>query len=178
VLPAAQSHIAGERKRSRWSKARLSLVVPIGAIVAVAIVCVVVAVLTSAKRADEVSLNREQLLLQEAVVAKGMHMLRVLESAAATPKATAELRNGFDAQWADRRIGKWLQSFYTQDIVVIVDGNDRITYSLFRSPGDAVAGDLGAQIKSSLDLLRGRLDAVPEHAVAVNARQSPAAARR
>jgi len=33
VLPAAQSHIAGERKRSRWSKARLSLVVPIGAIV-------------------------------------------------------------------------------------------------------------------------------------------------
>jgi diguanylate cyclase len=174
VLPAAQSHIAGDRKRSRWSKARLSLVVPIGAIVAVAIVCVVIAVLTSAKHADEVSLNREQLLLQEAVVGKGTHLLRVLESAAATPKATAELRNAFDAQWADRRIGKWLQSFYSQDIVVIVDGNDRITYSLFRSPGDAVAGDLGAQIKSSLDLLRGRLDAVPEHAVAVNARQDPA----
>ena len=90
MLPAAQSHIAGERKRSRWSKARLSLVVPIGAIVAVAIVCVVVAVLTSAKRADEVSLNREQLLLQEAVVAKGTHLLRVLESAAATPQATRQ----------------------------------------------------------------------------------------
>jgi diguanylate cyclase (GGDEF)-like protein len=174
VLPAAQSHIAGERKRSRWNKARLSLVVPIGAIVAVAIVCVVIAVLTSAKRADEVSLNREQLLLQEAVAGKGMHSLRVLESAAATPQATAKLRNSFDPQWADRRIGKWLQSFYSQDIVVIVDGNDRITYSLFRSPGDAVAGDLGEQIKSSLDLLRGRLDAVPEHAVAVDARQDPA----
>ncbi len=63
MSPAAQSHIAGERKRSRWDKARLSLVLPIGAIVAVAIVCVVVAVLTSAKRADEVSLNREQQLL-------------------------------------------------------------------------------------------------------------------
>ena len=60
MLPAAHSHIAGERKRSRWNKARLSLVLPIGAIVAVAIVCVVIAVLTSAKRADEVSLNREQ----------------------------------------------------------------------------------------------------------------------
>ena len=174
MLPAAQSHIAGERKRSRWNRARLSLVVPIGAIVAVAIVCVVVVVLTSAKRADEVSLNREQLLLQEAVVLKGRHLLRVLESAAATPQATAKLRDAFDPQWADRRVGKWLQSYYSQDIVVIVDGSDRIKYSLFRSPGDAVAGDLGEQIKSSLDLLRGRLTAVPEQAFAVNARQDPA----
>jgi diguanylate cyclase (GGDEF)-like protein len=174
VLPAAQSQIAGGRKRSRWTKARLSLVLPIGGIVAVAIVCVVIAVLTSARRADEVSLNREQLLLQEAVVVKGTHLLRVLESAAATPQATAKLRNAFDPQWADRRVGKWLQSYYGLDIVVIVDGGDRIKYSLFRSPGDAVAGDLGEQIKSSLDLLRGRLDAVPEHAVAVNARQDPA----
>ena len=174
MLPAAHSHIAGERKRSRWNKARLSLVVPIGAIVAVAIVCVVIAVLTSAKRADEVSLNREQHLLQEAIAVKGRHVLRVLESAAATPQATANLRNDFDPQWADRRVGKWLQTYYSQDIVVIVDGGDQIKYSLFRSPGDAVAGDLGEQIKSSLDLLRGRLTAVPEHAVAVNARQDPA----
>jgi hypothetical protein len=34
---------------------RLSIVVPIGIIVAVAIVCVVVAVLSSARRADEVA---------------------------------------------------------------------------------------------------------------------------
>jgi sensor domain CHASE-containing protein len=174
VLPAAQSHIAGERKRSRWNRARLSLVVPIGGIVAVAIVCVVIAVLTSARRADEVSLNREQQLLQDSIVGKGAHLLRQVESAAATLQATAKLRDSFDAQWADRRIGKWLQNFYHQDVVVIVDGGDRIKYSLFRSPGDAVAGDLGKQIKTSLDLLRGRLDAVPEHAVAVDAKQDPA----
>ena len=53
------SNIAGERKRSRWKKARLSLLLPIGTIVAIAIVCVVVAVLTSAQRANEVSLTRE-----------------------------------------------------------------------------------------------------------------------
>jgi diguanylate cyclase (GGDEF)-like protein len=171
VLPTAHSHIAGERKRSRWAKARLSLLVPIGAIVAVAIVCVVIAVLTSARRADEVSLNREEFLLQEAIVGKGTHLVRQVESAAATLQATAKLRDAFDPQWADRRIGKWLQNFYRQDVVVIVDGKDRITYSLFRSPGDAVAGDLGEQIKASLDLLRGRLNAVPEYAVAVDARQ-------
>jgi diguanylate cyclase (GGDEF)-like protein len=171
VLPTAHSHIAGERKRSRWAKARLSLLVPIGAIVAVAIVCVVIAVLTSARRADEVSLNREQQLLQDSIIGKGGHLLREVESAAATLQATAKLRDSFDPQWADRRVGKWLQNFYRQDVVVIVDRNDRITYSLFRSPGDAVAGDLSEQIKASLDLLRGRLDAVPEHAVAVDARQ-------
>jgi diguanylate cyclase (GGDEF)-like protein len=174
VLPTAQSHIAGGRQRSRWDKARLSLVVPIGAIVAVAIVCVIIAVLTSARRADEVSLNREQQLLQDAIVGKGGHVLRELESAAATAQATAKLRNAFDAQWADRRVGRWLQNFYSQDLVVIVDGGDHIKYSSFRSPGDAMAGDLNEQIKSSLDLLRGRLTATPEHAVAVLARQDPA----
>jgi hypothetical protein len=93
VLPAAQSHIAGERKRSRWNRARLSLVVPIGGIVAVAIVCVVIAVLTSARRADEVSAGREQSLLETAIAGKGLRLLRELDSAAATERATKNIRN-------------------------------------------------------------------------------------
>ena len=103
MLPAAHSHIAGGRKRSRWEKARLSLVVPIGAIVAVAIVCVVVAVLTSAKRADEVSAGREQSLLETAIAGKGMRLLRELDSAAATERATSYIRNTYDSQWVSRR---------------------------------------------------------------------------
>ena len=76
---------------------------PIGVIVAVAIVCVVVAVLTSAQRADEVSLNREQQLLQEVIVTKGVFTLRQVESAAATAQATSHLRKTFDKPWADPR---------------------------------------------------------------------------
>ena len=53
-----------ERKSSRWDRVRLNLVVPIGVVVAVAIVCVIFAVLSSAQRADEVSqrlaVEREQ----------------------------------------------------------------------------------------------------------------------
>ena len=96
MLPAAHSHIAGERKRSRWTKARLSLLVPVGAIVVVAIVCVVVAVLTSARRADEVSAGREQSLLETAIAGKGMRLVRELESAAATERATNSIRNTYD----------------------------------------------------------------------------------
>ena len=52
--------VARARKRENgshtsWDRARSSVVVPIGVIVAVAIVCIVVAVLSSAQRADEVA---------------------------------------------------------------------------------------------------------------------------
>jgi diguanylate cyclase (GGDEF)-like protein len=174
VLPTAQSHNAAGRKRSRWEKARLSLVMPIGGIVAVAIVCVVVAVLTSARRADEVSLNHEQQLLQQAVTGKGVFVLRQLESAAATAQATAHLRNSYDQAWADRRVGKWLQSFFNQDVVIIVDGSDQIKYSLVRAPAEASPADLVAQFAPILDLLRGRLAAVPPHAVPLGNTIDPA----
>jgi diguanylate cyclase len=167
VLPSAQSPIAAGRKRSRWEKARLSLVMPIGVIVAVAIVCVVVAVLTSAQRADEVSLNHEQQLLQQAIAGKGVYVMRQVESAAATAQATNHLRKLFDRPWADRRVGKWLHSFYGHDITVIVDGSDQIQYSLVREPGDASADQLAAQFAPILDLLRGRLKAAPSHAMAL-----------
>jgi diguanylate cyclase (GGDEF)-like protein len=167
VLPSAQSQIAAGRKRSRWEKARLSLVMPIGVIVAVAIVCVVVAALTSAQRADEVSLNREQQLLQQAIAGKGVYVMRQVESAAATAQATAHLRKAFDRPWAERRVGRWLQSFYGHDITVIVDGSDQIEYSLVRGPGDVSADELAAQFAPILDLLRGRLKAAPPHAVAL-----------
>jgi len=173
VAPVAHSHIVGGRKRSRWEKARLSLVLPIGAIVAVAIVCVVVAVLTSARRADEVSAGREQSLLETAIAGKGMRLLRELDSAAATERATSYIRNTYDSQWVSRR-AEWLIDYYNEDVVAVVDGNDRIKYTLFRAPADAAAVDLGAQIASTLDLLRGRLNAMPEHAVAVIAEQDPA----
>jgi diguanylate cyclase len=167
VLPSAQSQIAVGRKRSRWEKARLSLVMPIGVIVAVAIVCVVVAALTSAQRADEVSLNHEQQLLQQAIAGKGVYVMRQVESAAATAQATAHLRKAFDRTWAERRIGKWLQSFYGHDITVIVDGSDQIGYSLVRGPGDISAEELAAQFAPILDLLRGRLKTAPPQAVVV-----------
>ena len=177
MAPVAHSHIVGGRKRSRWEKARLSLVLPIGAIVAVAIVCVVVAVLTSARRADEVSAGREQSLLETAIAGKGMRLLRELDSAAATERATSYIRNTYDSQWVSRR-AEWLIDYYNEDVVAIVDGNDRIKYTLFRAPADAAAVDLGAQIASTLDLLRGRLNAMPEHAVAVIAKQDPASPGR
>jgi diguanylate cyclase (GGDEF)-like protein len=173
-VPTAQSQIAGERKQSRWDRARHSILLPIGVIVGVAIVCIVVAVLGSAQRADEVSLNRDQELIRLAFSVRGSHIMREVESIAATPAATASIRNSYDPQWADMRVGKWLETFYGHDAVVIVDGADQVKYTLFRGGDEAARPvDLGQELAPGLDLLRGRLDAMPDGAVAMLASQDP-----
>jgi diguanylate cyclase (GGDEF)-like protein len=167
VVPSARSHIAGESKRSRWDQARVSLVVPIGVIVAVAIVCVIVAVLTSAQRADEVSFNTEQQLVRQAMADHGVRALHVLQSAAATPRAAAKIRDSYDPDWIGRKIGPWSESYFHSDLEVVVDANDHVVYAYGRDPADANTSDLAAQIAPSLALLRGRLKTPPEHTIPV-----------
>ena len=62
-LPAVgQLNIGSLAKPGSWDRTHLSVVTRVGVIVAVAIVCVIVAVLTSAYRADEVALEQERQL--------------------------------------------------------------------------------------------------------------------
>jgi len=169
VSSSAQSRIAGERQRSRWDQARLSLVVPIGVIVAVAITCIVLAVLTSARRADDFSLTREQQLIERAITDRGERVLRELDSVVATPNAVQMIRGADDPQWVDRYVGRWLEDSFGHDVVVVVDNSDHVSYALFRAAPAAGAGDLRADIAENLDLLRGRLAAPPSRSITVAA---------
>jgi diguanylate cyclase len=174
VVTSARPKIAEERKRSHWNPVRPSLVMPIGAIVAVAIVCVVVAVLTSVQRADEVSFNREQELIRQAIAERGARIERELESAAGTERATTAIRADYDPQWVQQRLGQWLQTYFRHDIVIVVDGSDQIRYALARA-GDSIAtaADLHRELADGLDLLRGRRSAAPDHAIPVVVGQYP-----
>jgi diguanylate cyclase (GGDEF)-like protein len=172
VSPTAQRQLAGERRQSRWDQARHSLVVPIGTIVAVAIICVVLAVFTSAQRADEVSVSRDGQLIQLAIAGHGAHVLRQLESVAETPSATTSIRDSYDPQWVDAHVGKWLQKFYHFDAVMIVDGLDQIKYTLF-TDGDGAGADIRSDLAPSLALLRGRADTMPDGAAAAAAPSNP-----
>ena len=173
MRPLAQQRTAVEGQGSRWAQARVSLVVPIGVIVAVAIVCVVVAVLTSAQRADEVSFRHEQGLIHEAIVNHGEQVLQQLASVAETSHATAAMRTGNDPSWVQRHVGIWLQTYFAHDIVVVLDGADRIKYTRLRATGGEAALDMRRDLTPSLDLLRGRLRALPDRALDVVARQDP-----
>ena len=150
---------------------RLNLVMPIGIVVAVAIACVIVAVLTSAQRADDVSFNSEQQLIRQAIADHGERALHVLQSTAATPRATLKIRDSYDPQWVEQRVGEWLKVYFNNDVVAILDGNDQVKYASARGGADPHAFDLAAELAPSLDLLRGRLDAVPGSAIPVIAAQ-------
>ncbi len=173
MVTSARPKIAEERKRSRWNPVRPTLVMPIGVIVAVAIVCVVVAVLTSAQRADEVSFNREQQLIQQAIADRGARVARELESVAATERATEAIRVDYDPRWVEHRFGGWLQTYFHHDVVVVLDGFDQIKYANARSADGTDTADLHKELADSLNLLRGRLDIVPDHVIAAVAGHYP-----
>ena len=147
---------------------------PIGVIVAVAIVCVIVAVLTSAQRANEVAFNSEQLLVRQAMVDHGVRAMHALQSAAGTPRAATKIGKGYDADWVGRRIGPWLETYYHSDVEVIVDGDDRILYVNARDPADTDASKLAADVAPSLDFLRGKLNALPDRTIQLLEAQDPA----
>ncbi|MGA2895369.1 MAG: EAL domain-containing protein [Xanthobacteraceae bacterium] len=168
-MASARSQIAAESKRSRWDQARFSLVVPIGVIVAIAILCVAVAVLISAQRANEAAVESEQGLITHAITDRGERALRAAESVTATPHAALRIRDDYDPAWVDRRVGDELTDIFNFDGVAIVGADDRIEYThafAGAAPSDA---ELRAALLPIIDLLRGRLSATPFHAISLTA---------
>jgi diguanylate cyclase (GGDEF)-like protein len=134
------------------------VVVPIGVIVAVAIVCIVVAVLSSARRADEVAVLHEKQLLAQALDSFGERVLRETDSVASSPRAIRNIRDTFDPAWIDERVGRWLSDYFEHDAVVVFDAEDEPIYSLV-AKAPATPGWLAAarpDMKSVLDYMRGR----------------------
>jgi diguanylate cyclase (GGDEF)-like protein len=157
-LPAVAHSRAVDRQYTSWDRARLSVVVPIGVIVAVAIVCIVVAVLSSAQRADEVAIQHEKELFSRALGKYGERILREVKSVAGSPAATKNIRVKFDTDWAQRRVGDWLQTYFDHDVVLIFDGQDKVIYSqLSRRPSEASRFDTASlDLAPVLDYMRGR----------------------
>ena len=136
----------------------MSVVVPIGVIVAVAIVCIVVAVLSSAQRADEVAIQHEKLLFSRALTNYGERVLGEVKSVAASEQAIQNLRVKYDPAWAQRRVGLWLKTYFDHNYVFIFDGNDKPIFSQFgRDALNASWSDAAlADLESVLAYMRGR----------------------
>ena len=126
----ARPRASDERQYTTWDRARLSVVVPIGVIVAVAIVCIVVAVLSSAQRADVVAVDHEKQLFSRALTNYGERVLREVESVASSDGAIQNIRRSFNPEWAKQQIGTWLETYFHHDYVFIFDRKDQLIYSL------------------------------------------------
>ena len=80
VAPRRNGEPRDNQKPDGWERTRLGVVIPLCVVVAVAIVCIIVAALTSAHRADEVALENEKHLLTRAFANHGDWSLRRLRN--------------------------------------------------------------------------------------------------
>jgi diguanylate cyclase (GGDEF)-like protein len=128
--------------------------VPIGLIVLVALICIVVAVVTSARFADQVAIQHAEELFGNALAARSERMLQELQGAVTMDEAQVRLRRG-DVDWIDHRLAPVLKDQFGHDYVFVVDASDRMIYPRTIDPTwlERIRPDLGP----ILGYLRGRL---------------------
>jgi diguanylate cyclase (GGDEF)-like protein len=157
VWRKALTQVSGLRRRGD-SRPRSIGATPIALVVLVAIVCVVVAVLSAAQRADDVELQQERKLLTHAIIDRGGRVMRELENVAASNDIVLQLHYNFDPDWVHHLVGLRLATFFDHEHVFVVDRTDRLTYAMLHNESvdparfDPVRGELNRII----DLLRGR----------------------
>ena len=163
-----------------WDRTRLSVVIPISVIVAVAIVCIVVAVLTSAKRADEVALEHEKRLFSRAMVNHGDRILRELESVASSDEVVRRVRDQFDHEWVHRRIGLWLKNNFDHDFVFVANASDTLSYALLgrNSVEPRWFNSIVPELAPTLDYIRGRTGEHPNGAIRISEPRRPVEAEQ
>ena len=163
-MPAvARPRVSDARQYTNWDRARLSGVVPIGVIVAVAIVCIVVAVLSSAQRADVVAVDHEKQLFSRALTNYGDRVLREVESVASSDGAIQNIRRSFDQEWAKQRVGTWLETYFDHDYIFIFDRKDDLIYSMVghRSADMKWFATARPGLVSVIEYMRGRDQNLP-----------------
>jgi diguanylate cyclase len=158
VPAVARPRASDVRQYTSWDRARLSVVVPIGVIVAVAIVCIVVAVLSSAQRADVVAVDHEKQLFSRAISNYGERVLREVESVASSEGAIQNIRRVFDPEWAKQRVGAWLETYFDHDYIFIFDRKDDLAFSMVgHRPADTKwFASARPGLISVIDYMRGR----------------------
>ena len=145
-----------------WTRVRMSVVVPIGVIVAVAIVCVVVAVLGSAQRADEVALEQRAATVRQG--ARRSRRAGAARDSRASPPPTACLAHPTSNSTPTGCSGasaRWLQTYFDHDFVFVVDSAGPAHLCTPRPPtARCRAGSTGpaATLRRSLDHVRGRAE--------------------
>ena len=157
VETSQPEEVRGKTKPTGWDRTRLGVLVPLGVVVAVAIVCIVVAALTSARRADEVAVAREQELLTRAIVNHAEWSLRRLGIAVSSNVAVSAGDIDQVPDLVQPRLTAWLGPLADHSLVIVVNSKGRTVYSQFgrqRSAGELTEAAIPA-LESIVEHLRG-----------------------
>ncbi|MGD9844606.1 MAG: putative bifunctional diguanylate cyclase/phosphodiesterase [Variibacter sp.] len=113
-----------------WNYAGPTAAAPIILIVAVAVVCVVTAVYSSAHRADVVAIDQERQLFLRTINERRGQVLREAENIVTSNEAVRRMWTAFDPEWMQHRVGLRLRTFFGHDYVFVLDPKDRFVYAL------------------------------------------------
>jgi diguanylate cyclase (GGDEF)-like protein len=145
-------------KPAGWDRTRLGVVVPLCVVVAVAIVCIIVAALTSANRADEVALENEKHLLTRAIANHGEWALRRLRNVIAADESIRGIDLEGPPDLAHSRLVRWLEPMRDHDLIWVIGSSDQLIYGqMGRHHSDSYAPKSSfALLKPAIEYLRGR----------------------
>jgi diguanylate cyclase (GGDEF)-like protein len=153
----------GRTKPAGWDRTRLGVLVPLGVVVAVAIVCIVVAALTSAQRADEVAVAREQELLTRAIANHGEWSLSRLKNVVESDVAVSPGDIEQSASLVQPRLATWLGALLDHSFVAVINSADQVVYSQLGRDRSIppVTGAVMPALHSLIEYLRQRTPVVP-----------------
>jgi diguanylate cyclase (GGDEF)-like protein len=127
---------------------------PVGVLVAVAFVCVIVATVSSARRADEVAIDQETQRLLTGVRNYADRIFREVASISTVDQAVEHIVQKPNQRWISGRVGGWLKAFFRHDFVFVIDKDDRLLYPPGHAQVDPVA--FRSNLSPVLDVLRGK----------------------
>jgi diguanylate cyclase (GGDEF)-like protein len=158
-----------EKSNPPGDRTRLGVVVPLCVVIAVAIVCIVVAALTSAHQANQVAFEREKQVLTRAINNHGEWSLRRLQTIAMSDSAVEAEDIDHPSAGLPHRLTLWLDGLRDHDLVVVADSGDRIVYSQSgKSQSDLdLLSEVTPRLQSLIEHLRRRTSALPERTIAI-----------
>jgi len=158
------------RTSPAWDRARVSALVPVGLILAVAVACLLGAVFTSAQLADEMAIRHDEELFREALADHRDRVLRELDGVVTAEDLATNLGRS-TAEKVQRRVAPILIGNFRHDFVLAFDADDRIIYP---SAGDLAANS--TEVEKLRSDLSGILDEMRAEAAALAA-MAPGARR-
>jgi diguanylate cyclase (GGDEF)-like protein len=167
-------------KPTGWDRTRLGVVVPLCVVVTIAIICIVVAALTSARQANQVAFEREKQLLTRAINNHGEWSLRRLQTVALSNSGITADDIDHDSPQAQRQLTMWFNSLLDHDLVVATDSSDRIVHSQSGKgrPDPRLLSEMMPRLPLLIDHLRDRTDMLPERTMPLVLAERPATGSR
>jgi diguanylate cyclase len=156
----------GAEQRSKFGSSggrRFGGLVPLGLVVAIAIVCVVVAALMSAHRADVVALERERQLLARAITTYGEWSLSRLQLVMNSTASVSADDIDQSAAHVQQRLGAWLGPVSDYDLVLVLTSDNEIAYSQHgrNAPDTKLSKEVFVRLQSMAEYTRGRVQSLP-----------------